>query len=325
MTLPDLNQLVTLDALLADASVTGAARRLGLSVAAVSHALARLREQLGDPLLVRAGRGMVLTPRAEALRETVRDAVTYAERVFAPPEVFAPSAMARAFTVSATDYVLAVLGDALERRLAENAPALVLRFLPNAVDDAERLRAGESDLAIGIYGELPPELMTRPLLTDRHVGVARAGHPALKRMTLARFTSHEHIQIAPRGRPGGYVDDVLSSLGHTRRVSRAVPYFEAALLMAAQSDRLLVTSERLAKARADALGLAIFELPLTLEPYTLSMIWHPRVSEDPGHSFLREQLVASADEVAPTRHANARKRLSPKDPTTGQGPRRRGR
>lgn len=320
----DLSALVTLDALLQESSVSGAARRLGLSTPAVSHALARLRERFADPLLVRAGRGMVLTPRAEELRPRVRNAVAVAGRVFEAPAEFEPARVERAFTVSATDYVLLVFGGPLSRALDEQAPGLDLRFVPNVVDDAERLRTGDTDLAIGIYGDLPPELRTRPIITDRLVCVVRAGHPAIKqRLSLKRFVALPHIQVAPRGRPGGYVDDLLAERGLKRRVARAVPYFQVALELAAHSDHILTVSERIARLLGPRLGLQIFDPPLPLQPFALSMVWHPRFDGDRAHRFVREQLVAVTGQQDGMAHDNPRRKLDPSDPTTGHPRRRR--
>ncbi|MEQ9500633.1 MAG: LysR family transcriptional regulator [Deltaproteobacteria bacterium] len=312
----DLAALTTLDALLQEGSVTKAALRLGLSAPAVSHALSRLRERFEDPLLVRAGRSMVLTPRAEQLRPLVRDAILVADRVFEAPAEFEPSRLERRFVMSATDYVLTVLGTDFDERLTEAAPQLDLVVIPNAVDDADRLRDGDTDLAVGIYGELPPELRTRPLITDRLVCVVREGHPAVRRkLTLKRFVALEHIQIAPRGRPGGYVDELLVERGMSRRVARAVPYFSAALQMVAGSDRILTVSERIARLAAPTLGLTVVEPPLALEPFALSMVWHPRFDADPAHRWIREQLLEVSRERDGLVHRSARKRLSRSDPT----------
>jgi DNA-binding transcriptional LysR family regulator len=290
----ELSMLAALDALLSEGSVTSAARRLGLSTPAVSHALARLRERFGDELLVRAGRKMVLTPRAEALRGPVREAIEAASRVFEPAASFDPARLEGAFTLSVTDYVLTVFGEEIEGRLRAQAPGLSLRYIPNAADDAELLRSGGSDLAIGIYGALPPELMARPIITERLVCVVREGHPLVgESLTLEQFASLEHVQIAPRARPGGYVDDQLAARGLTRRVARAVPYFNVALGMAARGDYLLTVSERLARLCAPSMGLRILEPPLELEPYALSMVWHPRMDADPAHVWLRGVLVAA--------------------------------
>src|SRR5689334_815572 len=138
----DLGLLATLDALLQEGSVTGAARRLGLSTPAMSHALARMRKKLGDPLLVRAGRGMVLTPRAEALRPRVHTLVSEASQALEPPRPFVPAELVRPFVIHATDYVLSVLGLAVDRILQREAPGVALRFVPNTMDDPALLRGG---------------------------------------------------------------------------------------------------------------------------------------------------------------------------------------
>lgn len=307
-----MNLLVALDALLQEGSVTRAAERLGLSAPAMSHALARLREQLGDPLLVRAGRSMVPTPRAEVLRPRVRTVVAEAHTLMAKERAFAAADLERVFRVHATDHVLAVLGPAIDRIAAAEAPRVVLRFLPNTPDDAVQLRAGEVDLAVGIYGELPPEMRIRQLLTDRLVCVVRADHPAVgRRMTLSRFVALEHIQIAPRGRPGGYLDDMLAARGLQRRIARQVPYFLAGLLLVAQTDYVLTVSERIATALGARLGLRMLAPPLALAPYALSLVWHPRMDGDPAHRWLRELFVEAAGSAAPDTHAEARTRLGP--------------
>jgi DNA-binding transcriptional LysR family regulator len=306
----DLNLLATLDALLQEGSVSGAARRLRLSVAATSHALGRLRQVLGDPILVRAGRAMVLTPHAQALRARAAAALLDARAVLTKPSPFHAADLDRTFTVHATDHVLAVLGPAIDRVLRAEAPRAVLRVLPTAPDDAAVLREGSVDLAVGIYGDLPPEVRTRPLFTDRFVCVVREGHPEVgQRLTLEDYVRLQHIQVAPRGRPGGYIDRLLAERGAGRRVVRAVPYFTAGLLLAAESDCVLTISERLARLFAPRLGLRILEPPLPALPYTLSLLWHPRVDGDAAHRFLRDAFVRAAKEVAGDVHPEARRRL----------------
>ncbi len=310
----DLASLATLDALLQESSVTRAARRLGLSTPAVSHALARLRERFDDPLLVRAGRGMVLTPRAEDLKPQVHDAVAVASQVFHPPERFDPSRESRTFVLSMTDYVLLVFGATFDRLVREAAPRLQLRVVPNSTGDAAALRSGASDLAVGIYGELPPELRTRPALTDRLVCVVRGDHPEVgERLSLQQYVALDHVQIAPRGQPGGYVDQLLAERGLQRRVVRAVPYFQVGLEMTAGSDRVLTVSERIARRLGPQLGLRLLEPPLPLKPFALSLVWHPRFDGDAGHRWLRERLL-EATHGALT-HPAARRRLSAGDPT----------
>jgi DNA-binding transcriptional LysR family regulator len=315
----DLGLLVSLDALLQEGSVTGAARRVGLSTPAMSHALARIRERLGDPILVRSGRGMLLTPRAEALKPRVRSAVHEAQQALQPERPFIASELSRTFVVHATDYVLTILGAPVDRILREEAPKVCVRFVPNTPDDPALLRDEGSDLAVGIYGELPQEMRSRQLLTDRFVCVVRKRHPVLnKRFTLEQFVGLPHIQVAPRGKPGGYLDDVLRERGLTRTVARAVPYFVTALQLASETDYVLTISERIAKRFAEPLALELLEVPVKLRPYALSLVWHPRIESDAGHRFLRDAFVRASKVAAADRHEKPRTRLDPSDPTSGQ-------
>ena len=319
----DFQLLATLDALLQEGSVTGAARRVGLSTPAMSHALARIRDRLGDSILVRSGRGMVLTPRAQALAPRVRAAVVAATEALEPERPFSPRELDRTVVVLATDYVLAVLGLPIDRILRDEAPLASLRFAPNTADDPALLRDGRADLAVGIYGDLPPEMRGRQLLTDRFVCVVREGHPEVgKRLSLEQLVRLPHVQVAPRGLPGGYLDDVLRSRGLARRVARAVPYFLTALQIAARTDYVLVVSERVARPMASSLGLRVLDPPLELRPYALSLVWHPRFDADAPHRFLRDVLVRAAKEAAGDLHERPRTRLDASDPTSGQTRRR---
>lgn len=303
----DMALLPPLAALVEEASVTRAAKRLGLSVPATSHALARLRDRLGDPILVRAGRTMVRTPRAEAMRDELRTVMSGASRLLAPSAALDPQRLDRVFHIHATDHVLLVLGPAFDRLLASEAPRVRVRFLPNAPDDAAVLREGRIDLAIGVYGALPPEIRKRPLFDDRLVCVVREGHPVLRgKLTAVRFAALEHVQIAPRGRAGGVIEEQLAAQGLTRRVARAVPYFVAALGLAAETDYIVTLSERIARVLAPRFGLRIVEVPLALEPYALDAIWHPRMDGDGAHAFLRDVLVRAAQTLSPRRPAGRR-------------------
>jgi DNA-binding transcriptional LysR family regulator len=306
----DFRLLVALDALLQESTVTGAARRVGLSTPAMSHALTRIRGRLGDPILVRAGRSMLLTPRAESLKASVHSIVADARRALSPVRPFAPEDLDATFTIHASDYVLTILGFEVDRILRERAPQVALRYIPNTTDDPKSVREGASDMAVGIYGDLPPEMRSRRLLTDRFVCVLRRNHPALgRRFGLEDFLALLHIQVAPRGQPGGYIDDVLREKGHARRVARAVPYFLTGLELAAATDYVLTISERIAKRYAASMRLEIVDAPLPLRPYALNLVWHPRVDAEGGHKFLRESFVRAAKEAAGDTHAEPRTRL----------------
>ncbi|MEM1418591.1 MAG: LysR family transcriptional regulator [Myxococcota bacterium] len=296
----DLNLLVVLDALLDEASVTRAAARLHKSVPGTSHALGRLRETLGDPLLVRAGRGMALTARAEALRPALREALAHVESLLTPPEAVDPRTLERTFTLHVTDHVLLVLGERLEARLAAEAPRVAFAFGAVKTDTPDALRAGRLDAAIGVFKGGFPELRRRLLFKDRFVCAVREGHPRVgKTLDLDTYTRLSHVRIAPREQPGGIVDTLLEAEGRTRHVARSVPYFHAALHLAASTDHLVTASKRMLEVLAPTLGLRLLEPPLPFQPYPLALLWHPRKSDDPAHRWLRELLVDVAKEAAP--------------------------
>ncbi len=298
----DLNLLVALDALLQANSVSGAAARVGLSTPAMSHALARLRRRLDDPILVRAGQGMVPTPRAAQLRDQVQELVSNARSVLGPGPGFDPSTADRELRLRASDYVLSTLGAALDRRLAAQAPRIRLRFSPNNLDDPEQVREGAADLAIGVYRDLPPELRIQTLFEERLVCVVRRDHPTIRsRLGLRQYLETQHVQVAPRGRPGGHVDQVLARDGKHRHIARAVPFFLSGMQLAAQTDYLLTLPERLARAWAERLALRVLEPPLPLRPYPVVQIWHPRHDADAGHQWLRQHVMATAKTTRPRR------------------------
>jgi len=290
----DLNLLVLLDALLREEGVTRAAERVGMSAPAMSRALARLREQLDDPLLVRAGRTLVPTPRARELAPEVRSLVEAIERVMRPQAAPALGSLERGFRIRATDHVLAVLGGHVDRAVREQAPGVDLYYSPNLPSDPEDLREGRVDLAIGVYHRAPPELRRTTLFHDRFVCVVRADHPTVKRKpTLDRFAALEHVLVAPRFQPGSVVDRALAEVGHERRIARVVPYFLAALHLVSSTDYVLTVSERLARAEAERFGLRVVSTPLPLERYPIHALWHPRLDADGAHRWLRSVVGAA--------------------------------
>ena len=297
----DLSLLLTLDALLQEANVTLAAKRLGLSTPAASHALARIRERLDDPILVRAGRKMVLTPRAEEIRPHVRSLVEDAARVMSAAVPFSPRDLERTFTIFTTDHVLLVLGPAVDRILRDEAPDVCLRFLPSVMEDWVPLRDGVADLSVCVLGHFPDEFRTRQLFTDRFVCVVRRDHPGVgRRLTLDQYLALDHIVVSPLGRPS-HVDAVLAERGHERRVRRTVPFFNSGLLMAAATDYVLTVSDRAARALAPMLGLRLVSPPLPLSGYSLNLLWHPRLEHEQANRWLRGVFVRAAQEAVPAR------------------------
>jgi len=301
----DLSLLLTLDAMLQEGNVTRAARRLGLSTPAASHALARIRARLGDPLLVRSGRSMTLTPRAEQLRPLVRSLVEEATRVLSAPGPFDAQSLKRTFTIFATDHALLVLGPAVDRLVRAEAPDVSLRFLPSVIDDWIPLRDGTGDLSVCLPGNFPPEFRTRPLLTERFVCVVRKDHPRVgRRLTLDTYLSLDHMVVAPLGKPS-HVDTLLAERGQARKIRCIVPYFASALHLVAVTNYVLTVSESAARSVADTLRLRVVEPPLSLASYAVSLLWHPRLDNEPANRWLREVFVRAAGTVSAGR-ASAR-------------------
>jgi len=288
MSTPDLNLLVTLDVLLDEGSVARAARRLRLSPSAMSRALARLREATGDPLLVRAGRGLVPTPRAVALRGQVGALVQDAQSVLRPAESVELTPLARTFTLRTSEGFVENFGAKLVARVMKEAPRVRLRFLTKVERDSTPLRDGSVDLETGVVGgELGPELRAQGLFRDRFVGVVRRGHPlARAKVTIRRYAAGRHVLYSRHGGETGLIDEALAPLGVTREIVAMVGGFSAALALARGSDLIATVPERHTESLRS--GLFTFPLPFATPEITVSLLWHPRMDADPAHRWLRD-------------------------------------
>ena len=294
----DLNLLIALDVLLAEESVTGAAKRLRLSASAMSRTLARLRAATGDPLLVRAGRGLVPTPRALELRDRVHLLVRDSTGVLTPPaKDMDPNTLDRTFIVRASEGFLALCAAPIVTAVARNAPRVRLHFVPKPVKDSSPLRDGRIDLEIGTPGVAAPEVRTQLIVRDRFVGAARAAHPLLAGpVTAERYTEYGHVIVSRKDDVQGPVDDALQTLGLQRRIVAVVPGFPDALRVARCSDLLaLVPRSCLASPIAIAnplvAGVIGFDLPVDTAEIAVSAMWHPRMDADPAHRWLREIVM----------------------------------
>jgi DNA-binding transcriptional LysR family regulator len=287
MSTPDFNLLITLDVLLAEGSVARAAKRLRLSPSAMSRALARLRETTGDPLLVRAGRGLVATPRALELRERVSQLVQDAEAVLRPAEQPDLKQLSRTFTLRTSEGFVENFGADLIARIAEQAPGVRLRFMHKPDKDSASLRDGTVDLETGVVGKATgPELRTQGLFRDRFIGVVRRGHPLSEgEITPARYAAGNHISVSRRGLDKGPIDEALERHELERHIATIVAGFSTALALARATDLIASVPERhTASLRT---GLHSFALPLSLPAFTVAMLWHPRLDADPVHRWLR--------------------------------------
>lgn len=291
----DMNLLVALDALLSSNSVTAAAAQLNTSAPAMSRSLARLRRLLGDPLLVRAGRDLVPTPRALELRGEVHAVVAMAKALIGPSPSTDLRSAARTFNLQVTDLYSTTLIAQLIRDVRAEAPGITLRFRPDTDEGTSALRDGVVDLEVGVLGSTDPEIHTEVLAVEQLVGVVRQEHPlaAVRRVTARRFAAADHVAVSRRGRARGPIDDRLGDLGLSRRVVAVVPTYAASLFLARETDVVGLAAGHAGRASLDVLGLRVFELPIDLTPVPLGMAWHPRHENDVAHRWLRDRIRAT--------------------------------
>lgn len=287
MSMPDLNLLITLDVLLAEGSVARAAQRLRLSPSAMSRTLARLRQTTGDPLLVRAGRGLVPTPRALELRGRTGQLVQDVEAVLRPAEQADLTRIARTFTLRTREGFVENFGPALVARVRAQAPGVRLCFLQKTSKESTSLRDGSVDLETGVVGRTTgPEIRSLALFRDRFVGVVRKKHTLSRvRITPARFAAGQHVSVAGLGIDAEPIEEALGQLGLKREIVATVSGYAGALALARASDLIASVPERhTGILRA---GLHAFQLPFPTPEITVSLLWHPRLEADPVHRWLR--------------------------------------
>jgi len=287
MSHPDLNLLVTLDVLLTEGSVARAAQRLRLSSSAMSRALARLRETTGDPLLVRAGRGLVPTPRALELRDRVSQLVQDGEAVLRPAGKLDLNRLVRTFTLRTSEGFVENFGPDLIARVGEEAPGLRLRFVPKPDRDSTPLRDGSVDLETGVVGTaMGPEVRTQALFRDHFIGVVRIGHPLSRgKITASRYAAGRHVADLRHDLDKGPIDEALKALGLKREIVAIVGGFSTALATARSSDLIASVPERhTGNLRAEMYS---FSLPVPTPEITVSLLWHPRLDADQAHRWLR--------------------------------------
>jgi DNA-binding transcriptional LysR family regulator len=291
----DLNLVVVLRALLDERSVSRAARRLGLSQSATSHALGRLREVVKDPLFVRTRTGLVPTARAEAMAASVRASLDALDETLFAHAPFDPSTVKRTFHIRPSDYVEFLVIPRLIERLMEVAPGIDLFARATAKEPALALEQGELDLLIQPprTGERTEGFHMQKLWDEQFVGIARQGHPLTRGcVTLKRFARAKHVLVAPRGQPGGgRIDDALQEHGLERHIVFRTPSFLAAPQVVAATDLVMVLPARLATALARQLRLATFQAPVEIPGFEMAMFWHDRHDSDPVHAFFRNEVA----------------------------------
>jgi DNA-binding transcriptional LysR family regulator len=265
----------------------------------MSRALARLRKTTGDPLLVRAGRGLVPTRRALELREQVRQLVQDGEAALRPVGKLDLSQLVRTFTLRTSEGFVENFGPGLIVRVSREAPGVRLRFLQKTNKDSTLLRDGVVDLETGVVGKTTdPEVRAQSLFRDRFIGVVRIGHPLSQgEITPTRYAAGKHILVSRRGLDRGPIDDALEASGLEREIVTIVGGFSTALALARDSDLIASVPERhTGKLRA---GMHSFPLPVSIPEITVSLLWHPRMDADPAHRWLRRRVRDACVEKMP--------------------------
>lgn len=303
VTAHDLRLFLTLDALLTEGGVTAAARRLGVTQSAVSHALRDLRHRLGDPVLVRSGNRLVPTPLVQSLLPSLRLGLTELARVLNPEQEFIPAHSTRTFTLATPDHPQFTVLPALIGRLRRDAPGVDVRIHPLGPGLREALAAGRLDAVLaGAEVEanlsLDQEVMRTRIISEPFCCVMRHDHPAAAgSFDLKAYLAHPHVLVSTAGGDRGIVDGVLAGIGLRRRVAVTVPSFPAAVWIAAASDLIATLPRAVVKKALPGLEgqnrVVVRGPPLTLPTSDAYLWWHPRFQHDPGHVWWRETLIAA--------------------------------
>jgi DNA-binding transcriptional LysR family regulator len=294
----DLNLLVVFQKLLVERHVGRAAKRLGLTQSAASHALGRLRIMFGDPLFVRHPKGIEPTPRALALAPVVADILDRANCMLASSSGFDPSRPST-FTIGGTDLGVFTVLVPLIKRLRETAPNVDLRV--RSLDGTRAVAAfdrQEIDCALIPFSEAPARIAREPAIEESFVGIARRAHPAFrrKRMTAANWAALPHLLVSPRGENSGEADEHLAKLGLKRRVVAVVPHFLAAPIIVANSDLVMLATRRVARHFAKNLDLMMFRPPIPMPGFTIDVLTSAARAADPALQWLRNQILQICSE-----------------------------
>ncbi|MDA7430469.1 LysR family transcriptional regulator [Primorskyibacter aestuariivivens] len=296
----DLNLLRILDALLETRSPTVAGQKIGLSQPAVSAALSRLRDALGDPILVRQGRALVLTDYGSELRDPLRQILEQTEALLSGGATFDPTLANTRFRISGSDFFSELLMPDLAEHLSRVAPGIRVHqvdLVPDRYEDT--LERYGVDLALLPRTDLPDWIEHEVLFHSRFVTIARTGHERLARsgvkpgevIPIDLFCDLQHVLFSPEGKPGAIGDAALSEVGRKRRVAMTLPVFSGVCNTVAGSDMVALLPASLARRVAPRVGLEVFEAPMPLPWVEIIMIWHKRSTNSPAHRWIREQIV----------------------------------
>jgi DNA-binding transcriptional LysR family regulator len=294
----NLNLLVAFDALFEELSVTGAARRAGVTQPAMSNTLAQLRALFQDSLFVRHRTGLTPTARAKQLAEPIRGGLRLLQGALSG-QSFEPSTSTRRFVLAASDYVELVLLPSLLRRVQREAPGVRLQVRPWGLHEVPpELARGEIDLMLGFYGAIPAHHHEQPLFVDEYVCVVRRAHPTVKtKLTLSRYLELLHVLVSSRADSPGSVDRALAAIGKQRTIGARVSHFLTVPVLISQTDMVAALDRRVAEVFAKPLGLKLFPPPIKLPKGTIGQVWHQQQDGDPAQRWLRALIADVAKQL----------------------------
>ena len=288
----DLNLLKIFEAVMMELSVSRAAERLHMTQSAVSHALRRLRRITNDDLFVKAAGGVKPTRKALELWEPISSGLLEIRSALSPPN-FEPMSSRRTFTLVAADYTKVLFLPPLLSKLGETAPNVNLRFIPGSNSDAHQLLdRSEIDIAIGRFSSPSTRLLLHTLLGDRYVCIMRKNHPLAQRnLTPKRYAGAAHLLVSLTGDAVGFIDKQLREMNLERRVALSVNQFSLVPELVSRSNLIASIPLRLVQQSPFIKDLIVAELPFSVSPTSLQMMWHQRSQTDPAHQWFREILI----------------------------------
>ncbi len=290
----DLNLLYVFEALSQELNVTRAAARVGLTQSAMSNALKRLREAIGDPLFTRSPKGMVSTPRAKELERPVAEALALIRAMLEKQKVFSPGTSKRKFTIATTDFVELVLMPKLCMAVSKQAPLVRLEVLSLKEQvPFQDLKEGRVDVALGHFTDLEGDLFQKELYSEEFVCVCNQASPLKEKISIAAFAELKHLIVSPWGGLAGLVDSLLAQEKKTRNVVVSTPHFLVAPAIVENTDYAVTLPRRLAENLAEQYKLRILKHPLNLPKLQIRMLWHERTHKDTASSWLRTLIASS--------------------------------
>ena len=289
----DLNLLPVLQAVLAERSATGAARRLHVTQSAVSNALARLRHALGDPLLVRSARGLVPTPRALAMQPRLEQILHSLRTLVSERDAFEPATTSREFTLACADYCTMILGAKLVELLRKRAPGARLRFVPLEQLAGPFGLASNIDVHVGMPPRVPSGCRSATLFEDDFVCMLKAASKAPKKLQLTDYLKARHVRVSVLDSTSDPIDRTLAKRRLSRNIAVTVSHFSLLPMVVAHGDLIATLSRRLAETQVHLHEVRLCEPPFSLGKRSTRMLWHERSEADPGAKFFRD-LVREA-------------------------------